>query len=242
MGFEQPNIYMKKNSWEATIIAVEKPVMLWWYLKKPIEHLLNRLYCTFSCNITFKPFAFDVLFTTNNCSSRLVNDSKYLSCRALIRAAGVRQFRFDCTRPHLIVIAFFIENTTMDAVSRCISCGFPNRRKQLLETTRASFSSVKCLQYQHGRIEGRKKHNSTENPEISVLLAYNMQLFTEKWKRRKSCSQKAGEKPRNQKKSNKNRIGNIKIIASKKRKKTQNRKIYDFFSPDPVIITVSPKS
>lgn len=144
--------------------------------------------------------------------------------------------------PTLIVIAFFIENTTMDAVSRCISCGFPNRRKQLLETTRASFSSVKCLQYQHGRIEGRKKHNSTENPEISVLLAYNMQLFTEKWKRRKSCSQKAGEKPRNQKKSNKNRIGNIKIIASKKRKKTQNRKIYDFSSPDPVIITVSPKS
>ena len=65
----------RKNSWEATIIAVEKPMALWWYLKKPIEHLLNRLYCTFSCNITFKPFAFDVLFATNNCSSRLVNDS-----------------------------------------------------------------------------------------------------------------------------------------------------------------------
>lgn len=90
----------RNNSCEATIIAVEKPVALWWYLKKPIEHLLNRLYCTFSCNITFKPFTFDVLFTTNNCSSRLVNDSKYLSCHALIRAAGVRQFRFDCTRPN----------------------------------------------------------------------------------------------------------------------------------------------
>lgn len=95
-----PTSIWRKNSWEATIIAVEKPVMLWWYLKKPIEHLLNRLYCTFSCNITFKPFAFDVLFTTYNCSSRLVNDSKYLSCRALIRAAGVHQFRFDCTRPN----------------------------------------------------------------------------------------------------------------------------------------------
>ena len=139
--FEQPYIYMKKKSWEATIIAVEKPVALRWYLRNPIERLLNRLYCTFSCNITFKPFAFDVLFTTNNCSSRLVNDSKYLSCRALIRAAGVHQFRFDCTRPNLIVIAFFIENTTVDAVSRCISYGFRNRRKQLLETTKASFSS-----------------------------------------------------------------------------------------------------
>ena len=88
-----------------------------------------------------------------------------------------------------------------------------------------------------------KNTTAPKNPEISVLLAYNMQLFTEKMKNgEKSCSQKAGEKPRNQKKSNKNRIGNIKIIASKKRKKTQNRKIYDFFSPDPVIITVSPKS
>ncbi len=144
--------------------------------------------------------------------------------------------------PTLIVIAFFIENTTMDVVSRCISCGFRNRRKQLLETTRASFSSITVYNKDYVRSDGRQKHNSTENPEISVLLAYNMQLFTEKWKRRKSCSQKAGEKPRNQKKSNKNRIGNIKIIASKKRKKTQNRKIYDFFSPDPVIITVFPKS
>ena len=182
MGFEQSIIYMKKNSWEATSIAVEKPVVLWWYLKKPIEHLLNRLYCIFSCNITFKPFAFDVLFTTNNYSSRLANDSKYLSCRALIRAADVHQFRFDCTRPNLIVIAFFVENTTVDAVSRCISCGFPNRRKQLLETTKASFRQVNLLQYQHGRIDGRQKHNSTENPEISVLLEYNMHLFTEETK------------------------------------------------------------
>ena len=101
--------------------------------------------------------------------------------------------------PTLIVIAFFIENTTMDAVSRCISCGFRNRRKQLLETTKASFRQVNLLQYQHGRIDGRQKHNSTENLEISVLLAYNMQLFTEKWKRRKSCNRKASEKPRNQK-------------------------------------------
>lgn len=132
----------RNNSCEATIIAVEKPVALWWYLKKPIEHLLNRLYCTFSCNITFNPFTFDVLFTTNNCSSRLVNDSKYLSCHALVRATGVHQFRFDCTRPNLIVIAFFIENTTMDAVSRCISCGFPNRRKQLLETTKPPFRQI----------------------------------------------------------------------------------------------------
>ena len=61
-----------------------------------------------------------------------------------------------------------------------------------------------------------------------------------KWQ--KSCKRKTSEKSRNQKKSNKNRIRNIKIIASKKRKKTQNRKIYDFFCPDPVIITVSPKS
>ena len=111
-----------------------------------------------------------------------------------------------------------------------------------LKQLKPPFRQINLLQYQHGRIDGRQKHNSTENPEISVLLAYNMQLFTEKWKRRKSCSQKAGEKPRNQKKSNKNRIRNIKIIASKRRKKTRNRKIYDFFSPDPVIITVSPKS
>ena len=175
----------RKNSWKATIIAAEKPVALRWYLRNPIEHLLNRLYCTFSCNITFKPFAFDVLFTPNNCSSRLVNDSKYLSCHALVRAAGVRQFRFDYTRPHLIVIAFFIKNTTMDAVSRCISCGFRNRRKQLLETTRASFSSITVYNKDYVRSDGRQKHNSTENPEISVLLAYNMQLFTKKWKRRK---------------------------------------------------------
>ena len=87
--------------------------------------------------------------------------------------------------PTLIVIAFFIENTTMDAVSRCISCGFYNRRKQLLETTKASFRQVNLLQYQHGRIDGRQKHNSTENPEISVLLAYNMKLFTAKVKRTK---------------------------------------------------------
>ena len=111
-----------------------------------------------------------------------------------------------------------------------------------LKQLKPPFRQINLLQYQHGRIDGRQKHNSTENPEISVLLAYNMQLFTEKWKRRKSCSQKAGEKPRNQKKSNKNRIRNIKIIASKSEKKTQNRKIYDFFCPDPVIITVFPKS
>ena len=158
---------------------------LWWYLKKPIEHLLNRLYCTFSCNITFKPFAFDMLFTTNNCSSRLVNDSKYLSCRALVRAAGVHQFRFDCTRPNLIVIAFFIENTTTDAVSRCISCDFCNRRKQLLETTRASFSSITVYNKDYVRTDSRQKHNSTKNPEISVLLVYNMKLFTAKVKRTK---------------------------------------------------------
>ena len=172
----------RKISWEATIIAVEKPVVHRWYLRNPIEHLLNRLYCTFSCNITFKPFAFDVLFTTNNCSSRLVNDSKYLSFRALVRAAGVHQFRFDCTRPNLIAIAFFIENTTMDAVSRCISCGFRNRRKQLLETTRASFSSITVYNKDYVRSDGRQKHNSTENPEILVLLACNMKLFTEKTK------------------------------------------------------------
>ena len=123
-----------------------------------------------------------MLFTTNNCSSRLVNDSKYLSCHALVRAAGVRQFRFGCTRPNLIVIAFFIENTTMDAVSRCISCGFPNRRKQLLETTRASFSSISVYNKDYVRTDGCQKHNSTENPEISVLLVYNMKLFTEETK------------------------------------------------------------
>jgi len=82
--------------------------------------------------------------------------------------------------PTLIVIAFFIENTTMDVVSRCISCGFRNRRKQLLETTRASFSSITVYNKDYVRSDGRQKHNSTENPEISVLLAYNMQLFTEK--------------------------------------------------------------
>ena len=131
--------------------------------------------------------------------------------------------------PTLIVIAFFIENTTTDAVSRCISCGFPNRRKQLLETTRASFSSITVYNKDYVRTDSRQKHNSTENPEISVLLAYNMQLFTEKWKRRKSCNQKAGEKPRNQKKSNKNRIGNIKIIASKNEKRRKIEK-YTIFS------------
>lgn len=76
--------------------------------------------------------------------------------------------------PTLIVIAFFIENTTMDAVSRCISCGFRNRRKQLLETTRASFSSITVYNEDYVRSDSRQKHNSTENPEISVLLAYNM--------------------------------------------------------------------
>ena len=87
--------------------------------------------------------------------------------------------------PTLIVVAFFIESTTIDAVSRCISCGFRNRRKQLLETTKASFHQVNLLQYQHGRIDSRQKHNSTENPEISVLLAQNMKLFTAKVKRTK---------------------------------------------------------
>ena len=132
--------------------------------------------------------------------------------------------------PTLIVIAFFIENTTMDAVSRCISCGFPNRRKQLLETTRASFSSITVYNKDYVRSDGRQKHNSTEDPEISVLLAYNMQLFTEKWKRRKSCNQPTGEKPCNQKKSNKNRIRYIKIIASKKTKKDAKSKNIRFFS------------
>ena len=66
-----------------------------------------------------------------------------------------------------------------------------------------------------------------------MLLACNMKLFTEKTKRRKSCNQPTGEKPRNQKKSNKNRIRNIKIIASKIEKKTQNRKIYDFSAQTP---------
>ena len=87
--------------------------------------------------------------------------------------------------PTLIVIAFFIENTTMDAVSRCISCGFRNRRKQLLETTKASFSSITVYNKDYVRTDSRQKHNSTENPEISVLLAYNMKLFTVKVKRTK---------------------------------------------------------
>lgn len=87
--------------------------------------------------------------------------------------------------PTLIVIAFFIENTTMDAVSRCISYGFRNRWKQLLETTRASFSSITVYNKDYVRSDGRQKHNSTENPEISVLLAYNMKLFTVKAKRTK---------------------------------------------------------
>lgn len=87
--------------------------------------------------------------------------------------------------PTLIVIAFFIENTIMDAVSRCISCGFPNRRKQLLETTRASFSSITVYNKDYVRTDSRQKHNSTENPEISVLSAYNMKLFTVKVKRTK---------------------------------------------------------
>ncbi len=140
-----------------------------------------------------------MIFMTNNCSSRLVNDSKCLSCRALVRAAGVHQFRFDCTRPNFDCGCVFHRNTTVDAVSRCISCGFCNRRKQLLETTKASFRQVNLLQYQHGRIEGRKKHNSTENPEISVLLAQNMKLFTEKMKNTKSYIQKM-DTPRNHQK------------------------------------------
>ena len=135
--------------------------------------------------------------------------------------------------PTLIVIAFFIENTTMDAVSRCISCGFPNRRKQLLETTKASFSSITVYNKDYVRSDGRQKHNSTENPEISVLLVYNMKLFTEKRKWQKSCNQKTGEKPRNQKKSNKNRIRNIKIIASKKREKDVKSKNIRFFQSRP---------
>lgn len=135
--------------------------------------------------------------------------------------------------PTLIVIAFFIENTTMDAVSRCISYGFRNRWKQLLETTRASFSSITVYNKDYVRSDGRQKHNSTENPEISVLLAHNMKLFTEKWKGRKSCNRKTGEKPRNQKKSNKNRIINIKIIASKKREKDAKSKNIRFFQSRP---------
>ena len=91
--------------------------------------------------------------------------------------------------PTLIVIAFFIENTTMDAVSRCISYGFRNRWKQLLETTRASFSSITVYNKDYVRSDGRQKHNSTENPEISVLLAYNMKLFTVKAKRTKRLQQ-----------------------------------------------------
>ena len=176
---------MKKKSWEATIIAVEKPVALLWYLRNPIERLLNRLYCTFSCNITFKPFAFDVLFTTNNCSSRLANDSKYLSCRALVRAAGVHQFRFDYTRPNFDCDCAFRWKRNQDAVSRCKSCIFPNRRKQLLETTKASFSSRMFYIRDYVSTDGRQKHNSTENPEISVLLACNMKLFTGKTKTEK---------------------------------------------------------
>jgi hypothetical protein len=96
--------------------------------------------------------------------------------------------------PTLIVIAFFIENTTMDAVSRCISCGFRNRRKQLLETTRASFSSITVYNKDYVRSDGRQKHNSTENPEISVLLAYNMQLFTEKMKTAKKLQPESRRK------------------------------------------------
>ena len=83
------------------------------------------------------------------------------------------------------------------------------------------------------RSDSRQKHNSTENPEISVLLVYNMKLFTEKRKWQKSCNQKTGEKPRNQKKSNKNRIRNIKIIASKKREKDAKSKNMRFFQSRP---------
>ena len=131
--------------------------------------------------------------------------------------------------PTLIVIAFFIENTTMDAVSRCISCGFRNRRKQLLETTKASFSSVIVYNKEYVRSDSRQKHNSTENPEISVLLAQNMKLFTEKMKTAKKLQPESRRKPRNQKKSNKNRIRNIKIIASKRREKDAKSKNIRFF-------------
>lgn len=135
--------------------------------------------------------------------------------------------------PTLIVIAFFIENTTMDAVSRCISCGFPNRRKQLLETTRASFSSITVYNKDYVRSDGRQKHNSTENPEISVLLAYNMKLFTAKVKRAKKLQPENRRKPRNKKKTNKNRIRNIKIIASKRREKDAKSKNIRFFQSSP---------
>ena len=49
----------------------------------------------------------------------------------------------------------------------------------------------------------------------------------------KSCNRKTGEKPRNQKKSNKNRIRNIKIIASKKREKDAKSKNIRFFQSRP---------
>lgn len=97
--------------------------------------------------------------------------------------------------PTLIVIAFFIENTTMDAVSRCISCGFPNRRKQSLETTKASFSSITVYNKEYVRSDSRQKHNSTENPEISVLLVQNMKLFTEKMKTVKKLYPENGHTP-----------------------------------------------
>ena len=97
--------------------------------------------------------------------------------------------------PTLIVVALFIENTTMDAVSRCISCGFPNRRKQLLETTKASFSSVIVYNKEYVRSDSRQKHNSTENPEISVLLAQNMKLFTGKTKTAKKLYPENGRIP-----------------------------------------------
>lgn len=121
----------------------------------------------------------------------------------------------------------------MDAVSRCISCGFRNRRKQLLETTRASFSSITVYNKDYVRSDSRQKHNSTENPEISVLSAYNMKLFTAKAKRTKKLHPENRRKPRNQKKSNKNRIRNIKIIASKKREKDAKSKNIRFFQSRP---------
>ena len=54
-----------------------------------------------------------------------------------------------------------------------------------------------------------------------------------KWKRRKSCNREIGEKPRNQKKSNKHRIRNIKITASKKWEKDAKSKNIRFFQSRP---------
>ena len=127
-----------------------------------------------------------MLFTTYNCSSRLVNDSKYLSCRALIRAAGVHQFRFDCTRPNFDCDCVFHSKTQpwtlFQGAYRAV---FVTAGNNYLKTTRASFSSITVYNKDYVRTDSRQKHNSTENPEISVLLAYNMKLFTVKVKRTK---------------------------------------------------------